>query len=147
MVDARLFLLNTAVPDSLTGGGTVVHMHHRFIAILAIVCFAFGGAGCESLYQASLPKPKPPKKKKVQRERKERERKQYETVVMPLQTGSTLQRRMFVERKPDDDEPKKPSKKKDSPIPTPTPKPAAEATATPTPTEEATPEPTPERFR
>lgn len=114
-------------------------MHHRFIAILAIVCFAFGGAGCESLYRASLPKPKPPKKKKEQRERK-----QYELVVMPLQTGSTLQRRMFVEKKPDDEaEPKKKSKKKEAPKP----KPEAEPAETPPPTEEATPEPTPERFR
>ena len=112
-------------------------MHHRLIAIFAILCFAFGGAGCESLYEAS--KPKSSKKKKQPRERK-----QYEEVVMPLQTGSTLRRRSFVERKPDD-EPKKKSKKKASP--TPTPKPEAEPSATPTPTEEATPEPTPERFR
>ena len=136
-VGVQLFLPTGAVPDSLTGGGTIVHMHHRLIAILAILCFAFGGAGCESLYRASLPKPKPPKKKKVQRERK-----QYEAVVMPLQTGSTLQRRMFVERKPES-EPKKKSKKKESPAP----KPDAEPSATPAPTEEATPEPTPERFR
>ena len=117
-------------------------MHHRLIAIFAIFCFAFGGTGCESLYRASLPKTKPAKKKKVQRERK-----QYESVVMPLQTGSTLQRRMFVEKKSDGDEPgaKKKSKKKESP--TPTPKPAVEPAETPPPTEEATPEPTPERFR
>ena len=121
-----------------------VPMHHRLIAIFAILCFAFGGAGCESLYRASLPKPKPPKKKKVQRERK-----QYEEVVMPLQTGSTLQRRMFVEKRSDDDsEPKKKKpKKKESPTPTPKPVTEPAATPTPTPTEEATPEPTPERFR
>jgi hypothetical protein len=114
-------------------------MHHRLIAILAVLCFAFSGAGCESLYQASLPKPKSPKKKKEQRERKE-----YEAVVMPLQTGSTLQRRMFVEKKADDEpEPEKKSKKKESPAP----KPKAEPTATPVPTEEPTPEPSPERFR
>jgi hypothetical protein len=112
-------------------------MHQRLIAILAVLCFAFGAAGCESLYRASLPKPKPSKKKKEQRERK-----QYEQVIMPLQTGSTLQRRMFVERKPED-EPKKKSKKREAPAP----KPAAEPSDTPPPTEEATPEPTPERFR
>ena len=113
-------------------------MHHRLIAIFVILCFAFGAAGCESLFQPS--KPKSSKKKKPSRERK-----QYESVVMPLQTGSTLQRRMFVERKSDDEsEPKKPSKKKESPKP----KPEAEPAATPPPPkEEATPEPTPERFR
>lgn len=112
-------------------------MCHRLIAILAILCFAVGGAGCESLFQPS--KPKSPKKKKPSREKK-----QYDLVVMPLQTGSTLQRRMFVERSPDSDtEPKKKSKKKESPKP----KPEAEAAETPPPTEEATPEPTPERFR
>lgn len=121
-------------------------MHHRLIAIFAIVCFAFSGAGCEALYRASLPKSKPAKKKKVQRERK-----QYEAVVMPLQTGSTLQRRILVEKKTadDDDEPvaKKKEKKKESPTPTPTPKPAVEPADTPPPTQEPTPEPTPERFR
>lgn len=123
-------------------------MHHRLIAILAIVCFAFSAAGCEALYRASLPKSKPARKKK---EKVQRERKQYETVVMPLQTGSTLQRRMFVEKKAkeDDDEPasKKKAKKKESPTPTPTPKPAVEPADTPPPTQEPTPEPTPERFR
>ena len=114
-------------------------MHHRLIAIFALLSFAFGGSSCESLYRASLPKSKPPKKKKVQRERK-----QYETVLMPLQTGSTLQRRILVERKPDsDDEPKKKPKKKEPSAP----KPEAEPSDTPPPTEEATPEPTPERFR
>jgi hypothetical protein len=111
-------------------------MHHRLIAILAVFCFALGAAGCESLFP-SWSKPKPSKKKK-------RERKQYETVLMPLQTGSTLQRRMLVEKKSDDEpEPKKKAKKKESAKP----KPEAEPTATPAPTEEATPEPTPERFR
>ena len=110
-------------------------MHHRLIAILAIFCFAFGGAGCESLFPPS--KPKASKKKK---------QKQYQEVVMPLQTGSTLQRRTYVERGPDS-EPKKKSKKKESPTPTPKPKPEAEPSATPPPTEEETPAPTPERFR
>lgn len=110
-------------------------MHKRLIAIVALLCFALSGAGCESLFPSW--KPKSSKKKK-------RERKQYETVLLPLQTGSTLQRRMLVEKKPDDEpEPKKKSKKKESP----TPKPEAEPTATPAPTEGATPEPSPERFR
>lgn len=115
-------------------------MHHRLIAILAILCFTLGGAGCESLFQPS--KPKSSKKKKPSRERK-----QYEMVVMPLQTGSTLQRRVFVEKKSGDEpELKKKSKKKESP--TPTPKPAVEPAETPPPPpEQATPEPTPERFR
>lgn len=112
-------------------------MLHRFIAIVAILGFAFGGAGCESLFPRSKPK-------SSQKKKQPRERKQYEIVIMPLQTGSTLQRRMFVEKSADDEpEPKKKSKKKESPAP----KPETEPTATPTPTEEATPEPTPERFR
>lgn len=112
-------------------------MHHRFIAIVAVFCFALSGAGCESLFPSS--KPKTTKKKK-------RERTEYETVLMPLQTGSTLQRRMLVEKKADDEpEPKKKSKKKESP--TPTPKPEVEPAETPPPTQEATPEPSPERFR
>jgi hypothetical protein len=134
----RIVLPAALVPDSLSGGGTIVHMHHRLIAILAIFCFTFGAAGCESLYRASLPKPKSPKKKKEQRERK-----QYEAVIMPLQTGSTLQRRAFIEVEPDSDKPKKKSKKKEPPSP----KPEAESSETPSPAPEETPAPTPERFR
>ena len=116
-------------------------MHHRLLALLAIVCFAFAGAGCESLFQPS--KPKSSKKKKTPRERK-----QYEEVIMPLQTGSTLQRRMFVEKRSEDEpEPKKKPKKKESPKPKPEAEPTAAETPPPTPTQEATPEPTPERFR
>lgn len=106
--------------------------------MLAILCFALSGAGCESLFPSS--KPKSSKKKKPSRERKE-----YELVVMPLQTGSTLQRRVFVEKKAEDEpEPKKKSKKKESPKPKPE---AAPAETPPPPPEQATPEPTPERFR
>lgn len=106
-------------------------MHHRLIAILAIVCFAFGAGGCESLFKLS--KPKSSKKKKQTH---------YQEVVMPLQTGSNLQRRTYIERDPES-EPTKKSKKKESPAP----KPEAEPSDSPSPTEEATPEPTPERFR
>lgn len=109
-------------------------MHHRLIAILGILCFAFGGAGCESLFKPSTPKSS---KKKRQKE--------YQVVVMPLQTGSTLQRRAFIEVEPDSDKPKKKSKKKESPSPTP--KPEAEPSETPPPPPEETPAPTPERFR
>jgi hypothetical protein len=128
----RIFLPTGSVPDSLSGGGTIVHMHHRLIAILAIFCFAFGGAGCESLFKFS--KPKSSKKKR---------QKEYQLVVMPLQTGSTLQRRAFIEVEPDSDKPKKKSKKKKSPAP----KPEAESSVTPSPTPEETPAPSPERFR
>ena len=119
-------------------------MHQRLIAILTLLCFALAGAGCESLFPTSERKPSTKKKK--------RERKEYETVLMPMQTGSTLQRRILVEKKADDDDddepkPKKKAKEKESPTPTPKPKPDAEAAATPAPPEEATPEPTPERFR
>lgn len=104
-------------------------MHHRLIAILALFCFAFGGGGCE-LFQPSK-KPKSSSKKK-----------RYKEVLMPLQTGSNLQRRTYIAQGDDLEPPKKPKKK-----PSATPKPAAEPSETPPPTEEATPEPTPERFR
>lgn len=132
-ISVRLFLPRDAVPDSLSGGGTIVHMHPRLIAILGILCFAFGGAGCESLFKPS--KPKSSKKKR---------QKEYQLVVMPLQTGSTLQRRAFIEMEPES-EPKKKSKKKESPSPTP--KPETEPSETPPPPPEETPAPTPERFR
>jgi hypothetical protein len=103
-------------------------MHHRLIAIIAILAFAFGGGGCESLFPTA--KPKSSKKKK---------NKYYEEVVMPLQTGSLLQRRAFIERGPDT-ETKKKSKKKAT-----VPKPEEEPAETPAPEEESTPPP--ERFR
>lgn len=105
-------------------------MHHRLIAIFAIVCFAFGAGGCESLFKSSKPKSK-------------KKQKQYQEVLMPLQTGSILQRRAYIEREPDS-EPKKKPKKKESPKPKPEVEPAE---TPPPPTQEATPEPTPERFR
>ena len=104
-------------------------MHHRLIAILALVCFAFGAGGCE-LFE-------PSKKRKSSTKKK-----QYKEVVMPLQTGSYLQRRFYVELGPDT-EPAKKTKKKKSPAP----KPEAEPSATPRPTAEESPTPPPERFR
>jgi hypothetical protein len=123
-------------------------MHHRSIAILTIVCFAFCGTGCESLYESS--KPKYSKKEKKEREEKKQSeekkksasKKQYQEVLMPLQTGSVLHRRTYVLRGPDSES--KPTKKKKKEAAAP--KPEAEPTATPTPEEEATPAPV-ERFR
>jgi hypothetical protein len=105
-------------------------MHHRSIAILAILCFAFGGAGCESLFGNTKPKSSTKKKKK-----------HYQEAVMPLQTGSTLQRRTYVEQEPETEPKKKPKKKEPS-----APKPEAEPAETPpAPEEESTPPP--DRFR
>jgi hypothetical protein len=86
-------------------------MHHRSIAILAAVFVAFGGGGCAS-----------------------KSNQQYEEVLMPLQTGSTLQRRILVRT---DKSPKK--KKKKEKKETSTSKPKAEPSATPAPEEESTP--------
>jgi hypothetical protein len=89
-------------------------MYHRSIAILAIVLIAFGGGGCAS-----------------------KSNQQYEEVLMPLQTGSTLQRRVLVRT---DRSPKKKKKKDASKS-----KPKAEPSATPAPEEESTP--SVDRFR
>ena len=99
-------------------------MHHRSFAVLVIVCFALGGAGCASESQMAS----------------------REEVLMPRQTGSLLQRRAMV--KSDGATKKKSKKKKETkrttPKPTPKPTPAPEATEEAT--EEATPAP-PDRFR
>lgn len=89
-------------------------MYHRSIAILAIVFIAFGGGGCAS-----------------------KSNQQYEEVLMPMQTGSTLQRRVWVRT---DKSPKKKKKKDVSKA-----KPKAEPSATPAPEEESTP--SVDRFR
>jgi hypothetical protein len=102
-------------------------MYHRATAILAIFCLALGSGGCASLFQPS--KPTSSKKKK-----------QYQEVLMPLQTGSTLQRRAYIERGPDTESKKKPKKKQ--PL---SPKPEVEPSETPAPEEESTPPP--DRFR
>jgi hypothetical protein len=85
-------------------------MHHRSIAILAIVFIAFGGGGCAS-----------------------KSSRNYEEVLLPMQTGSVLQRRIFVRTEHE----KSPKKKKKKEVPTR--KPDAEPSATPAPEEESTP--------
>jgi len=98
-------------------------MDHRLFAVLAIVCFALEGAGCAS---------------ESQRERRDE-------ILMPLQTGSTIQRRVIVEREAP---PKKSKKKKESkrttPKPTPTPEPEPKPKPSPQAEEETA---QPDRFR
>jgi hypothetical protein len=93
-------------------------MHHRSIAILAIVFIAFGGGGCAS-----------------------KSNQHYEEVLMPMQTGSTLQRRVWVRTGPEKSSKKK--KKKDAPKSKEKAEPST--SATPAPEEESTPPV--ERFR
>jgi hypothetical protein len=109
-------------------------MQHRSFAVLIVICVALEIVGC-----AHVPN-----------------RTDREEILMPMQTGSRIQRPVLV---PSTTEPKK-SKKKEkkeesekkkekSKRPTSTPAPKPETTpkpeATPKPAEEATPEP--ERFR
>ena len=96
-------------------------MHLRLIASLVIVCIALGAGGCSS----------------TKTNRKSKDRK-YKEVLMPLQTGSHLRRRILV---PVEERDKKPTKKKESKAP----KPDTEPSATPAPEEESTPPP--DRFR
>lgn len=90
-------------------------MPYRAFAILAVICLALGAGGCRSNTNSN-----------------------YEEVLMPLQTGSLLQRRILVRT----DRQKKTKKKKEKAK---APKPEAEASATPSPEEESTPPP--DRFR
>ena len=94
-------------------------MLHRAFAIIAVVCLALGGSGCAS-----------------------KSNKDYEEVLMPLQTGSTLQRRVLVRVSSDKKKATKKSDKKQKEKPK---KPEAEPSATPAPEEESTPPP--DRFR
>lgn len=88
-------------------------MHHRAVAILAIICFTFSAGGCALFSQ----KPN----------------NDYEEVLMPLQTGSVLQRRTYVPRSKAI--PKKTEKKQAT-----LPKPKTESAETPPkPVEENTP--------
>ena len=82
----------------------------------------------------------PPGKRPIKS--KTKSKKQYEEVLMPLQTGSTIQRRTYVESRPDAESTPAKKKKKEPAAP----KPEAEPSATPTPEEESTPAPV-ERFR
>jgi hypothetical protein len=103
-------------------------MDHRLFAILAIVCFAFWGAGCASHSQVA----------------------NRETILMPLQTGSVLQRRVVVEKEEPakksekEKEPKKEKAKHTTPKPSPKPEVEPEPKPLPTPVEETA---QPERFR
>jgi outer membrane biosynthesis protein TonB len=103
-------------------------MDHRLFAVLAIVCFALEGAGCAS----------------------ESQRSRREQVLMPLQTGSTIQRRVMVEREgaTKKSKKKKETKEKKEPKPTsPKPTPAATPEPTPEPSPQPEAETTPDRFR
>ena|GEM_PF-1007570 len=68
-------------------------MDHRLCAVLAITCFSLAGTGCSWKWQ----------------------RTGGEQIVMPLQTGSTLQRRVMVPAGPEDAaaKPETPKKKKE----------------------------------
>jgi outer membrane biosynthesis protein TonB len=104
-------------------------MHHRLFAVLVIVCFALGGASCASESQIES----------------------REEIVMPRQTGSTLQRRVMVKSQGAAKKSKKKKDKKEKKEAKPTtPKPTPKPTPAPEVTEEATEEPTPappDRFR
>jgi hypothetical protein len=94
-------------------------IHLRFIVVLTIVCVALGTGGCRT-----TPDPG------------------YEEMLLPLQTGSRIQRHLEVPVRPEKEkksEKKKEEKKK-------APKPEAEPSATPAPEEESTPPPA-DRFR
>lgn len=91
-------------------------IHHRLIAFLTVACVALSGAGCA--HQSN---------------------KDYDEVLMPLQTGSVLHRRVFV---PAEHEKKTKKKKKPS-----TSKPEEEPGATPAPTPEEESTPSADRFR
>jgi hypothetical protein len=90
-------------------------MHHRLIAIFALLCIALGGSGCASKSKS----------------------KRYKEVLLPLQTGSVLQRRIYVETT--GNEKKKRQEKKKAP------KPETDRDETPPADEEEAPPP--ERFR
>jgi hypothetical protein len=97
-------------------------MDHRLLAVLAVVCFALEAAGCAS------------KSKRAHREE----------ILMPLQTGSLLQRRVAIDS---ESVTEKPKKKKDSKRSSPKPPPAPAPEPSPQrPEDESTTTP-PDRFR
>jgi outer membrane biosynthesis protein TonB len=103
-------------------------MDHRLFAVLGIVCLALEGAGCASQSQIE----------------------NREEVLMPLQTGSLLQRRVMLAKEPETKKTKKKKEAKEkketkepaSPKPTPAPEPEPSPER---PVEESTP--APDRFR
>ena len=123
-------------------------MRYRFIAVLMVVCFALGLGGCESLFEGWKSSSEKPKSVKKKTEKKSRD--DYEEIYLPGQTGSRLQRRVYVERAPDRDTEKKKDNESKKAAVTPKPKaetrPEPEGSPTPKPEEEGTPPPT-ERFR
>jgi hypothetical protein len=93
-------------------------MLYRAIAIFAVLFLALGAGGCAS-----------------------KSNKDYDEVLMPVQTGSTIQRRTYVHKGPEmKSKKKKKEKEREKPR-----KPEAEPVATPAPEEESTPPP--DRFR
>jgi hypothetical protein len=79
-------------------------MDHRLFAVLVIVCFALEGAGCAS----------------------ESQRESREQILMPMQTGSTLQRRVMIDTGGVPKKSKKKKKEKEPKRTTPKPTPASE---------------------
>ena len=97
-------------------------MFYRAIAILAVVSLALGAGGCAS-----------------------KSNKDYDEVLMPLQTGSTIQRRVYVPKGPESKSKKKKKEKEKEKEREKPRKSEAEPSATPAPEEESTPPP--DRFR
>ena len=92
-------------------------IHQRFIFVLTVVCVALGTGGCRTTSDPG-----------------------YEEMLLPLQTGSRIQRHLEVPVRPEKKSEKKKEEKKKAP------KPEAEPSATPAPEEESTPPPA-DRFR
>ena len=107
-------------------------MSYRSFSFLAVITLAFAAGGCESLWSSSTKQTK-----------KQHEEKHYQEVLMPLQTGSVLQRHTYVPTGPEEKKKSATTKKKTEKEKAP--KPDAEPSATPKPEEESTP--SPDRFR
>jgi hypothetical protein len=97
-------------------------MDHRLFAVLGIVCLGLEGAGCAS----------------------EEQRARREEILMPLQTGSVLHRRVIVESEGATRKSKKKKKESKRTASQPTPKPTPEPSPEQPVEENTTP---PERFR